>query len=319
MQILSRCAARLSRWCHVPLLLLLLAPAAWAQDAAGGVVAQPHPWQIGLQSGYSPVMRDMIWLNDWIVTPIIVFIVLLVAGLGGFALWRFNHKRHPVPSRITHNAPLEIAWTVIPALILVGMAIPSFRLVFFENKTDHPYMTLDVTGHQWYWEYKYPGQGNLDFISNIIPQNQLKPGQLRLLSVNHPLVLPVGENIRVLQTSGDVIHSFFVPSLGMQRYAIPGQTIETWVKIDQPGTFYGECNQICGLNHHEMPIEVQAVPVKQFLAWAKLAEQQQAENGTIPPVSAVMYAAAGKAAAGKLAELTDRPGGSLQAAPGKGD
>ncbi|MGH7161186.1 MAG: cytochrome c oxidase subunit II transmembrane domain-containing protein, partial [Acetobacteraceae bacterium] len=107
MQILSRCAARLSRWCHVPLLLLLLAPAAWAQDAAGGVVAQPHPWQIGLQSGYSPVMRDMIWLNDWIVTPIIVFIVLLVAGLGGFALWRFNHKRHPVPSRITHNAPLE--------------------------------------------------------------------------------------------------------------------------------------------------------------------------------------------------------------------
>lgn len=315
MPLLRRRSAFLSGCYRALALLLLLAPEAWAKDA-GGVVARPHPWQIGLQSGYSPVMKDIIWLNDWIVTPIIVFIVLLVGVIGVYALWRFNHKRHPVPSKITHNAPLEIAWTVIPALILIGMAIPSFKLVFFQNKTDHPYMTLDVTGHQWYWEYKYPNQGNLDFISNIIPQNQLKPGQFRLLSVNHPLVLPVGENIRVLQTSGDVIHSFFVPSLGMQRYAIPGQTIETWVKIDQPGTFYGECNQICGLNHHEMPIEVRAVPLKQFLAWTKLALKEQAATGSIPPVSAV--AANGTiepTTPSKVAEITDRPG----IAPGKGD
>lgn len=317
MQILSRCAARLSRWCFAPVLLLvLMAPQVWAQGTAGGVVGRPHPWQIDFQSGYSPVMQRIIWLNTWIVSPIIIFIVLLVGVVGCYALWRFNHTRHPVPSKITHNAPLEIAWTVIPALILVGMAIPSFHLVFFENKTNTPYMTLDVTGHQWYWEYKYPNQGNLDFISNLIPQNQLKPGQYRLLSVNHPLVLPVGENIRVLQTSGDVIHSFFIPSLGMQRYAIPGQTIETWVKIDKPGTFYGECNQICGLNHHEMPIEVQAVPLKQFLAWTKLALKEQSESGTIPPVSAVAFAAPGQGTAtSKVAALTNRP----EVAPGKGD
>ncbi len=315
MQLLRRCAAFLPGWYRALALLVLLAPHAWA-NGAGGVVARPLPWQLDLQPGYSPTMRDLIWLNDWIVTPIIVFIVALVAILVGYALWRFNEKRNPVPSRITHNPPLEIAWTVIPALILIGMAIPSFRLVFFQNRTSDPYMTIDVTGHQWYWEYKYPGQGNLDFISSIIPANQLKPGQFRLLSVNHPLVLPVGKDIRVLQTSGDVIHSFFVPSLGMQRYAIPGQTIETWVRIDQPGTFYGECNQICGLNHHEMPIEVQAVPLPQFLAWAKLAAKEQAENGTVPPVSAVAsVGATGRAALSKVAEVTHRP----VVSPGKGD
>ncbi|MGH7119638.1 MAG: cytochrome c oxidase subunit II [Acetobacteraceae bacterium] len=315
MPLLHRPRAFFSGCYRALLLLLLLAPEAWAKDA-GGVVARPHPWQIGFQPGYSPVMRDVIWLNDWIVTPIIVFIVLLVGVVGGYALWRFNAKRHPVPSKITHNGPLEVAWTVIPALILIGMAIPSFPLVFFENTTSHPYMTIDVTGHQWYWEYKYPDQGNLDFISNLIPQNQLKPGQFRLLSVNHPLVLPVGENIRVMQTSGDVIHSFFVPSLGMQRYAIPGQIIQTWVKIDKPGTFYGECNQICGLGHHKMAIEIRGVPVPQFLAWTKLALKEQAASGSIPPVSAVTASGTtGTAALSKVAEVTHRPG----SAPGKGD
>lgn len=315
MQLLRRCAALLPACRRAVALLLVLAPAAWANDA-GGVVGRPHPWQIDLQSGFSPVMRQIVWLNNWIVTPIIVVIVVLVAALMGYALWRFNAKRNPVPSRITHNPPLEIAWTIIPALILIGMAIPSFRLVFFENRTSHPFLTIDVTGHQWYWEYKYPDQGNLDFISNLVPANQLKPGQYRLLSVNNPLVLPVGEDIRVLQTSGDVIHSFFVPSLGMQRYAIPGQTIETWVRIDKPGTFYGECNQICGVNHHEMPIEIQGVPLPQFLAWVKLAQKEQAENGSVPPVSAVASAGTGGAAAlSKVAEAIDRPG----IAPSKGD
>lgn len=315
MPLLRRCAALLPATYRALVLLLVLAPAAWAQDA-GSLVVRPHPWQIDFQPGYSPVMKDLIWLNDWIVTPIIIFIVLLVACIGGYALWRFNEKRNPVPSRVTHNPLLEIVWTIVPALILIGMAIPSFKLVFYQNKTNHPYMTLDVTGHQWYWEYKYPDQGNLDFISTLVPANALKPGQYRLLSANHPLVLPVGENIRVLQTSGDVIHSFFVPSLGMQRYAIPGQTIETWVKIDKPGTFYGECNQICGLNHHEMPIEVQGVPLKQFLAWSKQALKEQAENGTIPPVSEfASTGATGAAALSKVAEVTARPGPG----PAKGD
>ena len=268
-----------------------------------------------MQPGYSPVKKDMIWLNNDIVLPICIFIVLLVGVLLGWVLWRYNHTRNPVPSQLTHNAPLEIAWTVIPALILIGMAIPSFRLVFYENKTNDPYMTVKVTGHQWYWEYQYPDQGNIDFMSNMIPQNQLKPGQYRLLSVNHALELPVNENIRILTTSGDVIHSFFIPSLGVQRYAIPGQTIETWVRVDKVGTYYGECNQICGLGHHEMPIEVHAVPLKQFLAWAKAAKKALSENGTVPPVAEFASVADRGAAVTKVAEVTHGP----TAAAGKGD
>ena len=317
MRLLRRCAAL-----ALSLFALLPAVPAFAQGNGSppGVIGEPHDWQITLQRGYSPVMRDIVWLNNDIVTPIIVVICALVAVLLGYVLWRFNAARNPVPSRLTHNAPLEIAWTVLPALVLVGMAIPSFRLVFFENRTNDPYMTLKVTGHQWYWEYDYPGQGNLDFMSNLIPQNELKPGEPRLLTVNHPLVLPVGENIRILETSGDVIHSFFIPSLGVQRYAIPGQTIETWVRIDQPGTFYGECNQICGIGHHEMPIEVQGVPLPQFLAWAKLAKQQMAANGSVPPVSAVVATASGTAVMTKVAEVTDREVTQPAASsPGKGD
>ena len=130
---------------------------------------------------------------------------------------------------------LEIAWTVIPVLILVVIAIPSFRLVYYEDRTYDPDLTIKVTGHQWYWEYTYPDNGNIDFSSYIVPDDQLKPGQLRLLTVDHQLVVPVGKNIRILKTSGDVIHSFFIPSLGVQRYAIPGRTIETWMRVDKSG------------------------------------------------------------------------------------
>jgi cytochrome c oxidase subunit 2 len=238
---------------------------AWAQE--------PLPWQMGLQRGFSPVKRDIIALND-LVLAIIVVITALVAGLLVYVMWRFSAKRHPVPNPVTHNTPLEIAWTVIPILILVLMAIPSFRLVYYENRAQHPDMTIKVTGHQWFWEYAYPDQGNIDFASNIIPDDEIKPPQIRLLSVNHPLVLPVGKSIRILETSGDVIHSFFIPSLGVQRYAIPGRTIETWVRIDKPGTYYGECNQICGMNHSRMPIEVQAVTPAAFAKWVTVAKKE---------------------------------------------
>ncbi len=144
-------------------------------------------------------------------------------------------RRNPVPTRTAHNTVLEIAWTVIPVLILVVMAIPSFRLVYYEDRTRDADLTIKVTGHQWYWEYSYPDNNNIDFSSYIIPDDQLKPGQLRLLTVDNDLVVPVGKNIRVLQTSTDVIHSWFIPALGVQRYAIPGRTIETWFRVDKPG------------------------------------------------------------------------------------
>ncbi len=258
------------------------------------VLGKPVPWEMGLQPGYSPVKREMIALNHMVLW-IIILITLFVAALLGWVILRYNAKRNPVPTQNVHNTFLEIAWTIIPVLILVVIAIPSFRLVYFENRTDNPDMTIKVTAHQWYWEYTYPGKKNLDFISSIVPENQLKPGEPRLLTANNPLVLPAGKNVRILITSSDVIHSFFIPSLGVQRYAIPGRTIETWVRIDKPGIYYGECNQICGKDHSRMPIDVVAVTPTQFQAWATGAEKQMADAAT-PSRPARRQIAAAKAA-----------------------
>ena len=270
------------------------------------VLGAPHDWQMVLQPGYSPVKLDMISLNH-LVTVIICLITALVGGLLLWVIVRYNAKRNPVPTQTTHNTVIEITWTVVPVLILVIIAIPSFRLVYYEDRTYDPDMTIKVTGHQWYWEYTYPDQKNLDFMSNIVPDDKLKPGDMRLLTADNPLVLPVGKNIRILATSGDVIHSFFIPSLGVQRYAIPGRTIETWVRIDRPGRYYGQCNQICGTNHSRMPIDVVALPDAQFQAWVTQAQKQFAADaapvapaptqtaqapakGTVPPATQIVAA-----------------------------
>ena len=166
-------------------------------------------------------------------------------GLLLYVIFRFNHKRNPVPSRTSHNTVIEILWTTVPVLILIVIAIPSFRLVYYQDRATHPDLTVKVTAHQWYWEYNYPDQDGLDFQSYMIPEKQLKPEQraLRQLAVDNPLVVPVGKSVRILLTSGDVLHSFFIPSLGVQRYAIPGRMIETWFDVDKPGDYYGECNR----------------------------------------------------------------------------
>ena len=266
MQASRRLLASLSRLGGAPAALLL------ACAAGSPALAQvPRQWEIDLQPAFSPVKAGIISLNN-LVTVIIVLITILVAGLLGWVMWRYNERRNPTPSQVSHNTVIEILWTVIPVLILVIIAIPSFRLIYYEDRTAHPDMTIKVTGHQWFWEYTYPDQGNIDFSSFIVPDDKLKPGQLRLLAVDNPLVLPAGKNIRILTTSADVIHSFFIPALGVQRYAIPGQTIETWVRITKPGTYYGECNQICGTNHSHMPIEVDAVTPAAFAAWVKQAK-----------------------------------------------
>jgi cytochrome c oxidase subunit 2 len=178
-----------------------------------------------------------------------------------------------VPSQTSHHTGLEIAWSVIPVLILVVMAIPSFRLIYYLDRTPNPDMTIKVTGHQWYWEYSYPDNGNVDIESRYIADEDLKPGDLRLLSVDNQLIIPAGKKIRILTNSADVIHSFFIPSLGAQRYAIPGRTIELWLEADKPGVYYGECNQICGQNHSKMPIAVHAVTDAEFKSWVTQAKK----------------------------------------------
>lgn len=250
----------------------------------------PENWQMGMQTAHSPVKEGIANLHDLLLV-IITVITLFVAALLLWVLFRYHRSRNPTPGRFSHNTTLEVAWTVIPVLILVVIAIPSFRLVYFEDRTRDADLTIKVTGHQWLWEYTYPDNGNIDFLSSALPDDQLKPGQLRLLDVDSPLVLPAGKNIRILTTSADVIHSFFIPSLGVQRYAIPGRTIETWVRIDQPGDYYGECNQICGTNHSDMPISIHAVTADDFAAWVKQSAPK-ATGAATPAVEPINAAAA---------------------------
>ena len=258
---------------------LSAAPLVWAQ----GVVGAPHPWEMGMQRSFSPIKDRVIELHN-LVLIIITVITLFVGGLLIWIMVRYNSRRNPVPSQTSHNTVLEIAWTVIPVLILVIIAIPSFRLIYYQDRTPDPDMTIKVTGHQWYWEYSYPDQGNVAVESRFIHDEDLKPGQLRLLDVDNQMVIPVGKKIRILTSSSDVIHSFFIPAFGVQRYAIPGRTIETWLEADQVGTFYGECNQICGQDHSRMPISVRAVSAADFDTWVTEAKKS-ASAARLPKIA----------------------------------
>lgn len=246
---------------------------------AGPAMAQaPTPWQLGFQPPQSPVMQGVEGLHSlvlWLMTMVTIFVAALLA----FVVWRYRASKNPTPSRLSHHTALEVAWTLLPVLILVLIAIPSFRLVYYEDRTDEPALTVKVTGHQWNWEYAYPDNGGFSFISNMVLDEDLKPGDLRHLSVDNRLILPAGKNVRILTTSSDVIHSFFIPSLGVQRYAIPGRTIETWARVDKPGVYYGECNQICGTNHSVMPIAVEALSPDDFTKWA---EQAKTKFASVP-------------------------------------
>ena len=263
---------------HLRRLLVLPLSAAGTMFTAASAFAQtPSPWAIGMQKAHSPVERQLQSLHT-LVNVLMIAVVIFVAALLGYVIWKFDRKRHPVASRVSHNAILEVAWTVLPVLILVVIAIPSFELVYFEDRTRDADLTIKVTGHQWYWEYTYPDSGNIDFNSNMVADDDLKPGEIRRLSVDNPLVVPAGKNIRILTTGADVIHSFFIPSLGVQRYAIPGRTIETWVNVDKPGDYYGECNQICGTNHSAMPIHVQAMTPADYQTWLGQAKTKFASD-----------------------------------------
>ena len=247
----------------------------------GALAQTPRPWGMDMQAAASPLKQAIIDLHN-LVLVIITIVTIFVAVLLVWVCVRYNEKRNPVPSQTSHHTGLEIAWTVIPVLILVVMAIPSFRLIYYLDRTPEPDMTVKVTGHQWYWQYTYPDNGDIDVESRYVRDEDLKPGQLRLLEVDNRMIIPVGKKIRILSNSVDVIHSFFVPSLGVQRYAIPGRTIEMWLTADKPGVFYGECNQICGADHSKMPIAVQAVSEADFKKWVA----QNKKAASIAPAAA---------------------------------
>ena len=245
--------------------------------AAVAGAAEPRPWELGFQPAATPVKERLSAFHDELLI-IIALITAFVLGLLLYVIVRFNHQRNPVPTRTSHNAVIEILWTVVPVLILVVIAIPSFKLMYYMDRVPDPEMTIKVTGHQWYWSYEYPDQGGLTFDSNIIPEAELKPGQKRLLDVDNPLVVPADTTVRVQITGTDVIHSWFVPSFGVQEYAIVGRLNESWMKIEHEGTYYGQCNQICGVNHAFMPIKVVAVAKDAFPRWVEDAKKKFARR-----------------------------------------
>ena len=246
-----------------------LATIAWAEA--------PQMWQLGMQPPATSVKdRLNAFHNELLV--IIFLIAAFVMALLLYVIVRFNHRRNPVPSHTSHNTVIEILWTIVPVLILVIITIPSFKLMYYMDRVPNPEMTIKVTGHQWYWSYEYPDQKGLAFDSNIIQDADLKPGQLRLLDVDNPLVVPIHTNVRVLVTSTDVIHSWFIPSFGVQEYAIVGRLNESWFNVDHEGTYYGECNQICGVNHAFMPIKIVALSKEAFQHWLIDAGKKFARN-----------------------------------------
>jgi len=239
--------------------------------AGAALAGEPAAWGLGLQEGATPVKHALTSFHNMLLV-IITLITLFVLGLLVYAMWRFRAARNPNPSRTSHHTLIEVLWTVVPVVILVIIAIPSFRLLYFLDRASDPEMTIKVIGHQWYWSYEYPDHGDVRFDSYMIQDADLKEGQKRLLEVDNRLVLPVGTTVRVLVTGNDVMHSWFVPALGVQLYAFPGRVNETWIRLEKEGVFYGQCNQICGVNHGYMPIAVEGLSKEAFQRWAEEAK-----------------------------------------------
>src|SRR6201989_778796 len=255
---------------------------------AGGTafaeLGQPAPWEFRLQEAASPVMENITWFHNFLFV-LITLITLFVLGLLIAVVVKFNAKTNPVPSKTTHNTLIEVAWTLIPVLILVGIAVPSFRLLFQELDVPKADLTIKATGKQWYWSYAYPDNGKFEFDSLLAPDKQP-----RLLGVDNEVVVPINKVVRVQVTGADVIHSFAVPSFGIKIDAIPGRLNETWFKATRLGVFYGQCSELCGKDHAFMPIAVRVVNDQDFATWVAAAQKKFASN------PANSFASAGAAA-----------------------
>jgi len=257
-------------------------------EAALAGLGQPSPWQVGLQQSASPVMDNIIWFHD--------FLLYIITGIAGFVLVllvvvmvRFNARTNPIPSRTTHHTLIEIAWTLIPIVILMFIAVPSFKLLFFQLNVPPADLTVKATGKQWYWSYSYPDNGQFEFDSLMLKEDERKEGQPRLLAVDNEMVVPVNKTVRVITTGSDVIHSFAVPSFGIKIDAVPGRINETWFTATREGVYYGQCSELCGKDHAFMPIAVRAVSEQAFSAWVEEAKKKYARD-EVPPATTVAAA-----------------------------
>ncbi|MEZ5667434.1 MAG: cytochrome c oxidase subunit II [Alphaproteobacteria bacterium] len=243
--------------------------------AGAALAAQPEDWGIYMQDAATPGAEQLHSFHELLLW-VIILIAVFVTALLGYVMWRFRASRNPNPSQTTHNTLIEVAWTVVPVVILVLLAIPSFSLLYFLDRTENPELTIKVTGNQWYWSYEYPDQGGIGFLSNMLPDDQLAEGQPRLLSVNNPLVVPVDTNVQLLITSQDVLHSFAMPAFAVKMDAVKGRTNESWFNATAEGVYYGQCSELCGKDHAFMPIEIHVVSQDAFAQWVA---EKQAELG----------------------------------------
>jgi cytochrome c oxidase subunit 2 len=266
-------------------------------------IGQPTNGAIDLQPGVTPLRHDAIFFHNYILLPIITAITLFVLALIIWIVVRYNKKANPVPAKWSHNTPIEVIWTVVPVLILMGISIFSFKLLFAYHDMPKPYMTIKATGYQWYWGYEYPDNKISEFVSNILPEDEAKAKHVPYkLAATEPLVVPVNQTVRVLVTGADVIHAFAVPSFGIITDAVPGRVNETWFKVDRPGIYYGSCRELCGIDHAFMPIEVHAVSQAEYDAW--VAKKGGIKIGSAPPPAAPAPAAPAAGAAATPAAAT---------------
>jgi cytochrome c oxidase subunit 2 len=267
--------------------MLLVFGALFSFAAAGSAYAadgQPSPWQLGFQKAATPIMEQITSFHTF-VTVIIVVIALFVLALLVYVMVRFNENSNPLPSRTAHNTPLEIAWTVVPILILVAIAIPSFRLLFAQYDMPPPDLTITATGSQWYWTYEYPDHG-ITFDSLMVQDADLKEGQPRLLTVDREVVVPVNKNVQVGVKANDVIHDWAVPSFGIKLDAVPGRLQSTWFRAERTGVFHGQCSELCGRNHAFMPITVRVVTDEEFADWLEKTKAASNDTGETSKVAA---------------------------------
>ena len=232
---------------------------------------QPRDWQLGFQDAASQSMYEIVSFHNSILLPIIIAISVFVLFLMAYACFRFRESRNPNPSKTTHNVAIEVLWTLIPCLILIVMAVPSFKILYSQDTIPKADVTIKAIGYQWYWGYEYPDE-NIIFDSYMIEEKDLQQGQPRLLAVDNEVIVPVNKVVKVLITANDVLHAWALPAFGVKRDAMPGRVNETWFKADRVGTFYGQCSELCGIKHAFMPITVKVVTDEEYQEWLNEAK-----------------------------------------------
>lgn len=313
----TRAMARIGGGVAATALAAFVAAPAWAQDLLG----QPTPGGINLQPAAAPLKHEAIFFHDWVLMPVITIITLLVLGLLIWIAIRYNKKANPVPAKWSHNTVIEVIWTVVPVLILVGISLFSFRLLFAYHDMPDPDLTVKVTGNQWNWAYEYPDQGVAEYISNMTPEDKA-PAHLYRLAADEPMVVPVGKTVRLLVTASDVIHAVALPAFGLKTDAVPGRVNETWFNAEKTGIYYGQCSELCGVDHAFMPMQINVVTEAEFAAWVaakggsmtKKADEAAAAATAAAPAAVVDDAAASAAAAAVPAPTAAAPAAPAAAA-----